>query len=205
MRIRKLENYHTNENTYLVYDDTTAFVVDPGCRPDEILNAAREEQVKIDYILITHCHYDHIEALEALRGASGAKLIAGKQASINIGDPIINLTHMHGQEISAEKAEIILSDSEKIMLGDIPVQCIYTPGHTNCSVCYLCEQHLFAGDTLFFQNVGRWDLPTGNEEELRNSIRNKLYMLDENVTVHPGHGDDTSIGYEKKFNFYVKA
>ena len=84
------------------------------------------------------------------------------------------------------------------------VKCIYTPGHTNCSVCYLFGKEMFCGDTLFLRNCGRWDLPTGNEEDLRKSVKEKIYTLDENIILHPGHGEDTSIGYEKKFNFYIK-
>ena len=82
---------------------------------------------------------------------------------------------------------------------------MYTPGHTNCGVCYLMGNHIFVGDTLFLRNCGRWDLPTGDEMTLRKSIKEKLYTLPDDITVHCGHGSDTAIGYEKKFNFYVKG
>lgn len=205
MQINILENYHTNENTYLVYHDTTAFVVDPGCAAEKILQTAQSLGVTITHILLTHCHYDHIEGLRLLRERTGAPVVTGKYGSVNIGDPIINLTHSCGCDTIHEKAEMIMADGEEKRLGDFQITCIYTPGHTNCSVCYLSENILFSGDTLFLRNVGRWDLPTGSEQALCSSIREKLYTLPEDTIVYPGHGEKTSIGYEKKFNLYVKA
>lgn len=205
MKIEIIENYHTNENTYLVHDGAEALVIDPGSSAEKIMSAAKNAGVDITHILLTHCHYDHIEGLAALRGRTGAAVVTGKYGSINITDPIINLTASVGSGTSHEKADIILGDGEEKLLGAFKIKCIYTPGHTNCSVCYLCGNALFAGDTLFLRNVGRWDLPTGNEEALRASIREKLYSLPDDTDVYPGHGDKTSIGYEKKFNFYVKA
>ena len=87
-------------------------------------------------------------------------------------------------------------------LCGIDIKCIYTPGHTDCSVCFLAENSLFSGDTLFFESVGRWDFETGNFQELENSVRNKLYSLPDDTKVYPGHGRQTSIGYEKKNGFF---
>lgn len=208
MKIKRLNNYHTDENTYLVYDEDTkeGFVIDPGYHADGILTAAEEDKIQIRYILITHCHYDHISSLEELRERTGASLISGKKAAVNVTDPDINLSLGGlGKRIFAKQPEIILSDGQEFEAGNIKITCIDTPGHTNCSVCYQCGQHLFSGDTLFLRNVGRWDLPTGNESALIESIQQKLYSLEDEIVVHPGHGEDTTIGYEKKFNFYVKG
>lgn len=208
MKIKRLNNYHTDENTYLVYDETTkdGFVIDPGYHADGVLTAAKEDQVNIKFILITHCHYDHISGLEELREKTGAPLVSGEKCAVNVTDPDINLSLGGlGMRIFAKKPEIVLSDGQEITIGQMRIKCINTPGHTNCSVCYECGGHLFSGDTLFLRNVGRWDLPTGDEDSLVRSIQERLYCLDEDMTVHPGHGADTTVGYEKKFNLYVKG
>ena len=206
MKIIKLENYVNSENTYIVYDTEAleGVVIDPGYDAYKIVKKAEEENIKIKYILITHCHYDHIEYLEELRKITSAPLACSKQASVNIGNPSINVSYLGlGYEIYAQSARIILADGDSLYIGKTKIKCIYTPGHTSCGVCYVIDDSIFAGDTLFLRNCGRWDLPTGDERTLKNSIRNILYKLDDNMTVYPGHGDKTSIGYEKKFNFFV--
>ena len=205
MKIHRLNNYYTDENTYLVYDGNTALVIDPGYKTDGILKAAADAKTTIQYILITHCHYDHIEFMEDLREKTNAKLVSGDKASINITDPDINLTLAGlGKAVLAKKSDIILKDGETLSAGNMQVKCIYTPGHTNCGTCYLIENHLFSGDTLFLRNCGRWDLPTGDEETLIRSVKNKIYTLDDEIIIHPGHGEQTTVVYEKKFNLYIK-
>lgn len=208
MKHIRVENYRTSENSYIIYNEHTldGAVIDPGNPVSDILDAANKNSIKIRYILITHCHYDHIEYLEELREKTGAPLVSGDKASINITDPDINVSYAGlGYELSAKKSDIILNDNEILKIGDSEVKCIYTPGHTNCGVCYLTDDGIFVGDTLFLRNCGRWDLPTGDEQALMKSIRERLYTLPDDTKVYPGHGEGTSIGYEKKFNFIVKA
>lgn len=207
MKFEILQNYNTGENTYIVYDENTlnGFVIDPAYGTAKIIDFVKEKNINLKYVFITHCHYDHIENMEELREKLSLKLVCGDKAGINITDPDINLSVGGlGYEISAKKADIILKDGEKFDIDGVKVKCIYTPGHTNCSVCYLIGSDMFCGDTLFLRNCGRWDLPTGNEEALIKSVKEKIYTLDDNIILHPGHGEDTSIGYEKKFNFYIK-
>lgn len=208
MRFKRLENYYNGENTYIVYNENTlsGLVIDPGYDADKIIQSAADDNIKIKYIFITHCHYDHIEYMEELRKKTNAPLVCGDKAGINITDPNINLSVSGlGYELSAEKAEIILKDGEEFSLDGMKIKCIYTPGHTNCSVCYLIDRDMFCGDTLFLRNCGRWDLPTGDENTLVSSVKNKIYTLDEEIILHPGHGEKTTIGYEKKFNFFIKG
>lgn len=207
MKFEKLQNYRTGENTYVVYDENTlnGFIIDPAYGTDKIIDFIKEKNINLKYVFITHCHYDHIENMEELREKLSLKLVCGDKAGINITDPNINLSFSGlGYEISAKKSDVILKDGENINIDGMTVKCIYTPGHTNCSVCYLTDNHMFCGDTLFLRNCGRFDLPTGNEEALIKSVKEKIYTLDENIILHPGHGEDTSIGYEKRFNFYIK-
>ena len=204
MEIKCLENYYTSENTYVVVNGGSAFVIDPSYNTEDIIKAA--DGAKITHILLTHCHYDHIGTLNELRELTGAVLVTGKYCSINIGDPIINLSGAHDMDdIVCKPADSVVSDGEIFDAAGVSLQAIYTPGHTNCSVCYKTDKEIFTGDTLFLRSVGRSDLPTGDGQLLISSIKNKLYTLDDELTVYPGHGGTSSIGYEKKFNFYVRA
>lgn len=198
----------TNENTYLVFDENTSngVIIDPGCSMEQIEKMINDNKVNVKYILLTHCHYDHIMSIIPLKEKTGAKIVTGDKGSINLGDPDINLTpYGLGWKIEGINSDIILRDGESLELDGLSIRCIYTPGHTNCGVCYLCGKDLFCGDTLFLRSCGRWDLPTGNQLVLERSIREKLYILPDDTVVHCGHGADTTIGYEKKFNFCVKA
>lgn len=206
MDIKILNNYYNDQNTYLIYQNGIGAVVDVGYDASEIIKEAENLGVEIKYILLTHCHYDHIEFMEELREKTGAKLISSELTSENITNPDINLSLAGlGRKIYAKKSDITLADGESIKIGDMEIKCIHTPGHTNGGVCFLAEDKLFAGDTLFLRSCGRWDLPTGDEHILAESIKNKLYTLDENITVYPGHGKSTTIGYEKKFNMIIKG
>ena len=206
MNIEILNNYLTDENCYLVYNNGLCIVIDPGISSDLIIKKANELNVVIEYVFITHCHYDHIEYLEDLRQKTGAKLVTSKNGADNIKNVNINLSAAAlGKSIISKDAEIILNDNETRSFCGMEVLCLYTPGHTNCGVCYVIENSVFAGDTLFLRNVGRSDLPTGDGNVLYKSIKEKLYTLDDDYKVYCGHGNSTTIGYEKKFNFYVKG
>ncbi len=206
MNIKIINSFQTDENTYIVYDNNkTGFVIDPGNSDEEIIKTCEELGVVIDKIILTHCHYDHIEFLEQLREKSKAQLVCTKNCSENIGRLGINLSCFGlGKEIKAKEAQIILNDGDIIKIGDMEVKCIHTPGHTNCSACFMVENNLFSGDTLFLRSCGRWDLPTGDGEIIKNSIKEKLYTLDDDVVVYPGHGNKTTIGYEKKYNLVIR-
>lgn len=204
MQIKCLENYMTSENTYVVINGDECVVIDPSYSLSGIEEAAGS--AKITHILVTHCHYDHIGTLNELRKKTGALVVSSRYGSINIGDPIINLTGAYTrEEIICAPSDIVPSDSEVFSAAGMNIKIIYTPGHTNCGACYIIGDSIFTGDTLFLRNVGRWDLPTGDEDTLVKTIKTKIYTLDENLKAYPGHGGATSIGYEKKFNLYVKA
>lgn len=207
MKYTSIFHNETGENTYLIFDENTnnGVIIDPGCKIEDINDMINKNNVNVKYILLTHCHYDHISSLIPLKKKTDAKIVTGARGSINLGNPDINLTKIGlGYEIKDIHSDIILKDNEILKIDSLSFKCIYTPGHTSCGVCYLIENELFCGDTLFLRSCGRWDLPTGDMDVLFNSIKERLYKLPDNTIVHSGHGNDTEIGYEKKFNFCVK-
>lgn len=203
MEIKKIISLEMDQNCYLLYENNKGILIDPGQDAEKILKEC--EGISIEYILLTHCHYDHIESLEYIKEVTNAKVVSSENCSENIQDSYKNVSEFFGNPVKFEKSDITLSDGEVFTspVGDI--KCIYTPGHTNCSVCFVVDNHVFSGDTLFKSNVGRWDLPTADVNELIYSIKHKIYKLDDDFSVHPGHGNDTTINREKKFNIYVKA
>lgn len=205
MKFKVINNLYTDENTYIVYDENgIGFVIDPGNSDKEITEECEKLGINIDKILITHSHYDHVEFLEPLREKTKAQLVCGAKCAENLKNKDVNLTEaVLGRKINFKDPEIVVEDGQEIKIGDIEVKCIYTPGHTDGCFCYLAEDILFAGDTLFLRNCGRWDLPTGNMSTLLKSVKEKLYVLDDKVQVYSGHGGKTTIGYEKKYNLII--
>ena len=203
VKIKKIISFEMDQNCFLVYNDENmeGFLIDPGLDTFKILKEAEDAGVSVTHILLTHCHYDHVFSVNELR--STRKLVTGKKCGENIKNSNISLSFYTGDGFLIDTPDIIVSDNEEFILSGIKIKAIETPGHTNCSVCYLIGNTLFSGDTLFKRNVGRWDLPTGDEETLKNSIKEKLYTLPDDTIVMCGHGSDTTIGYEKSYNFFI--
>ena len=205
MNIKRIVNFETDQNCYLVYDENkTGFLIDPGSRGEEISKKVEELGINLTHILLTHCHYDHIEGVEYLRKKYNAKVTSSFECNKNIQNISTNLSGLFSDIIKCGPADEIVNDESILDIGNMTVKVIKTPGHTDGGVCYLVGDDLFSGDTLFLRNVGRWDFPTGNQNMLIKSIKEKLYTLDDDVIVHPGHGNDTKIYYEKYYNTFVK-
>ena len=196
MEVKIIKSLEMDQNCYLLINGKDAVLIDPGEDTFKILKETEGYNVK--YILLTHCHFDHVYSLSELKGQ---KIVLG---AFNLIKNIVNpkITFLSTSENLKGKIDGFFSDGEVKNLCGIDIKCIYTPGHTDCSVCFLAENSLFSGDTLFFESVGRWDFETGNFKELENSVRNKLYSLPDDTKVYPGHGRQTSIGYEKKNGFF---
>ncbi len=205
MNIERIVNEEYDQNCYLVYDeDKTGLIIDPGSKGEYILNKINNFGVNVKYIFLTHCHYDHIEGTEELRKALNAEVVSSFECNKNIQNPSINLSSLFSFPIKAGPSDIIVTEGDAIDVGRMKVKTILTPGHTDGGACYLIGEDLFSGDTLFLNSVGRWDFPTGNEKNLKESIKTKLFTMDDDIIVHPGHGNDTKIYYEKRYNVFCK-
>ena len=190
-------------NMYLVIDEKTkkAVLIDASALIPEITEAVKAYGADVEYILLTHGHFDHIMGLTELKKALNAKAVICHDDLI-ISDNINEFTRLFGglSESVPPVYEKFVKDGDIITVGDMQIKVINTPGHTEGGVCYLIEDKLFSGDTLFRESVGRTDLFGGSFEKLLDSVKNKLFKLDDNITVYPGHGPATTIGYEKKYN-----
>ncbi len=199
MEIKILNDLYSDENTYFLIENNKAIVIDPGSSFEKTEKFA--EGIDIEYIFLTHCHYDHITCANELKEKYNAKVCCTKECEENVKNPNVSLTLMGlGKKLIVD-ADIILDEDFDFYGNKIKI--IKTPGHTSCSTVFLAGENLFSGDTIFYQNVGRWDLPTGDGDTLVSSIREKIYTLPENINIYPGHGKSTSVEYEKKYNMYV--
>ena len=202
MKIKKIINFSNDQNTYIIKSENELALIDPGAEFKKI-----EEHIDCDlkYIILTHCHYDHIESLISLKEKYGSEIVFSKTGKSNLNNPNVNLSKMVYDKNTGLEPDILVSDGDILNLGKIKIKCIETPGHTSCGMCYLTEDNLFSGDTLFLGSIGRCDLPTGSYSVLENSIKNKLYTLSENIEVYPGHGDKTTIKNEKLYNSFIRG
>ncbi len=187
-------------NMYLLLDETSkkGVLIDATEALPEIIEAANGYE--IEYILLTHGHFDHILGLNDLKQALNAKAVINKNDLV-ISDNINEFTRLFNQPDSVPpKFEKYVNDGDEIQVGNLKFKVIATPGHTEGGVCYLIDDKLFSGDTLFRGSVGRTDLFGGNFEKLSDSIKNKIFKLSDRIKVFPGHGPETTIGYEKQYN-----
>lgn len=193
-------------NCYIVHkkDSEHCFVVDPGDSGDKIANYIRNQKMILDHILLTHGHFDHIQGVRDLKNAIRCEICALDIEKELLSDARMNVSAMTGRPEELE-ANIWLRDGQQFESAGIAMKVIHTPGHTKGSCCYFLEEQkvLFSGDTLFMESVGRADLPTGNEKDLMQSVREKVLTLPGETKVFSGHGPATSIEYEQANNLYA--
>ncbi len=192
-------------NCYLISTDKAAVVIDPGFNSSAVTNFLKTASDKERLILLTHSHFDHIGGAASLRNDTDTKIAIGKLDNYALSNTQFNLADLFHAKLTPFSADILLDNGDEISVGDITFKVIYTPGHTVGGVCYLTENILFSGDTLFCGSIGRTDFYGGNYEVLENSIKNLYYTLPEDTVVLSGHGEKTTIKQEKFENPYIRG
>lgn len=207
MNINRLTLGMVSTNCYVVSNPETkeAIIFDPADEAKTIADFLQNEELQVIGVLLTHGHFDHILAAKELANNYKTNIYIGEDEKALLEDTGLNCSISMGGKAFSLTPDTLLKDGEKIALAGFTISVIHTPGHTKGSVCYLFEDYniLISGDTLFQQSIGRADLPTGDESTLIDSIKSKLFTLEDSVTVLPGHGDTTTIGQEKQYNPYI--
>jgi glyoxylase-like metal-dependent hydrolase (beta-lactamase superfamily II) len=200
------------ENTYVVYDGKDACcIIDPGCYyPEERKQLAdwlREQHLAPNLLLNTHCHLDHVFGNKWVAETYGVQLQIGEKEQWTF-DFAPKSGEAWGLPFENYTGEIVyFKEGDRIRIGEDVLDVLFTPGHSiGHVVFYNAEQgFVIGGDVLFRMSIGRTDIPGGDGETLLRSIREKLFTLPEEVVVYPGHGEPTTIGYEKEFNPFLRG
>lgn len=193
-------------NCYFLMNQETKelLIVDPGDMPEKLIAMVEDMQAVPTAILLTHGHFDHILAADEIRKKYKIPVYASKKEEKLLLTPYMNLSQDYGMTDTLE-ADVFLTDDQAFEAAGFHIQMIATPGHTSGSCCYYFEEEeiLVSGDMLFCGSVGRTDFPTGSMGEITASLHKLLEMLPDQTAVLPGHGDHTTIEYEKRYNPFV--
>jgi len=193
-------------NTYLVYDDTgNGFIVDPGGFSKDLAAKVEEEKINIEYIILTHGHGDHIGGVDEFKKLyPEAEVVAyfEEQAFMESAD-LNTSVELFGRPITV-KVDKYVKDRDTLKIGDMDLTFAFTPGHTPGGMSIIMKGIVFSGDTLFRLSIGRTDFYGGDFNQLMSSIRDRLFVLPDDTVVLPGHMEETTIGFEKENNPFVR-
>jgi len=195
------------ENTYVLFDETKeCVVIDPGCYDAEeqhdLTDFIETNQLKVVKLLNTHCHVDHVLGNAFIKSRFNTKLYIHP-----LDEPVLKAVKVYAPhygffQYQETEPDVYLKEGEPVTFGNQSLNVLFVPGHAPGHVAFYHTQQkiVIGGDVLFYNSIGRTDLPGGNYDTLINSIHTKLFTLPDDVTVYPGHGPETTIGYEKKTN-----
>lgn len=189
-------------NCYLLSDEKTGkrALVDCTDSSKKMIDFIGKKQ--LEYILLTHGHFDHIGGVKTVKELTGARVVISKEDERMLSSSRDSLAAFCGAQHNNAEADILVSDGDVLKLGESEIKVMSTPGHTRGGVCYICENAIFTGDTMFFCSCGRTDFPGGSEKDIVKSL-NKIAALSGNLTVYPGHDRPSTLDFERANNPYL--
>jgi hydroxyacylglutathione hydrolase len=193
-------------NCYVVGDEATrqAIVIDPGDDASELAEAIQELQLTVTAIVATHAHFDHITAAAELRSLTGAPFMLHDEDK-----PLLDWVQESGRIFLGvelpppPQVDTLAREGDRVIAGGFELEVVHTPGHSPGSISLIAPEAVFSGDTLFAGSIGRTDLPGGDTQALLDAVRSKLFKLDEDLAVYPGHGPATTLAIERAQNPFV--
>lgn len=203
MEIKVFVEGPVDANNYLIIDEKSkeAVLIDCSSGRQEFINSIKNSGVNLKYILLTHGHFDHILGVDKFKEVFGTDAYIAKEDIEQVELTPKFMPILAGMEsVEIKSIHNYLKDGDIIKVGDIEIKAIATPGHTPGGMSYLIGDKLFSGDTLFHRSIGRCDFPGGSLDTIIKSIKEKLFTLPDDTEVFPGHGEKTTIAYEKKYN-----
>lgn len=205
MLVDKIEVGPLAVNCYLVADEDSraGMIIDPGAEAQVILKKIKLFNVKINLLVLTHTHFDHIGALKEVKEATGAQVAVHTDDAASLSRKDIIAESFGFSYPPPPEADKLLADGDVIEIGSVKFKILHTPGHSPGSICLIGGKIVFTGDTLFYSGIGRTDLPGGSYAKIQENIRTKLLVLPDNTIVYPGHGPQTTIGQEKNGNPFL--
>ena len=206
MKINCIPLGHLEANCYVIECEETkkAAVIDPGGDPSEVITYLKEKGLTLEYIIDTHIHMDHIAGNDSLRDATGAKLLMHPLEAEMLNGPRPYFPPAMGFPAKFKEPDRLVEDGDVFEVGNIKFKVLHTPGHTRGGICLVTNGAVFTGDTLFNTSIGRSDFAGGNYEDLIDSIKTKLLTLPDDTLVLPGHMGQSTIGYERKHNPFLR-
>ena len=195
MRVETFVRGPLFNNVYLLWDEQSkdAAIIDPGMMSEDVLQTVRDEQLSLRYILNTHHHFDHVDCVEFFREQTGAPVLLHQDDAAML------------KEQMGIVPDALLQGGEELALGGLTIRTLHTPGHSAGGMCFLVDDHLFAGDTLFAGSVGRSDFEDSDGELLLKVIAEEILPLPDATRVLPGHGDETTVGAERASNPFLQG
>jgi glyoxylase-like metal-dependent hydrolase (beta-lactamase superfamily II) len=199
-----------SENTYILYDETSeAVIIDPGCSDayerKQLKDFIEQKKLKVIKLLNTHCHLDHVFGNEFVKKTYQVQTYAHTNEDFNIGMLEVSARMFGIGHIESTQIDAYIEEGDIIEFGNSSLRTIFAPGHSPGHLVFYSPEQNFCinGDVLFRMSIGRTDLPGGNHKQLIESIKQKMFVLPDETTIYTGHGNPTTIGFEKLHNPFL--
>lgn len=202
-QIKSITLGELGNNCYLITDQASGLSALVDCTDDSKEMRDFIGSAKLEYILLTHGHFDHIGGVAAISRDYGAKVVISAQDASMLSSGKASLSAFFGIKQDKITPDLTVSEGSSLMLGETQIKVLATPGHTKGGVCYLLKDCIFTGDTLFFCSCGRTDFPGGSSKEIMQSLK-RLATLEDSLKVYPGHDRPSTIAFEKANNPFMR-